>query len=304
MSEKEDRYLWLENLEDSKVKKWFSKRNKASRELLKAMSAKLKPRIEHYYSLPYALMVRTSSKGHFVLMREKGKFKIKLITSDGVKNELVRSSDLGKDVVLQRIYASDEGERFAFSYSFGGSDEGILRLIETQSGEVVDELKGVLSDIVWLDKDRYFYGRFYQKEKTPDGVAPPAMRIFLRQDREDSMVFGKGIQTSHFIGLAKSTMGSKALLTVSYGWTKSDAYAGRLEDPQDWGLVYGKGDFMAWPVGYLDGKYLVASFDKAGLGRILAVNKNKKAREVVEEQPYPLQEAVIFRRQDCPQLSL
>ncbi len=293
MSKKEDHYLWLENPEDSKVKEWLSKRDRASRKLLKPISVKLKPRIEHYYSLPYALTVTASRRGCFALMREGGEFKIRLLGFDGVKTELVKSSDLGKDVVLQWIYASDEGDRFAFSYSFGGSDEGLLRLVETHSGEVLDELKGVLSHVVWLDKDRYFYARLYQKEKTPDGVAPPAMRVFLREDVEDRMVFGEGIQTSHFIGLAKSTIGCKALLSVSYGWTRSDAYAGRLDNPQDWGLVYGEGDFVTWPVDYVDGEYLVASFDKGGLGRILSVKRSDRVREIVKEQPYPLEWAVV-----------
>ncbi|MGD8506375.1 MAG: prolyl oligopeptidase family serine peptidase [Candidatus Bathyarchaeota archaeon] len=295
MSGREDRYLWLESIEDVKVKEWSSKRDKASRKLLGMVSAKLKPRIEHYYSIPYALMVRTSRIGQFVLLRESGKFKIRLITSDGLTSDLIESTDLGKDVVLQWVYVSDEGDKFALSYSFGGSDEGIFKVVETRSGEVLDELKGVISDIVWLDRDKYFYGRLYQKKKTPDGVAPPTIRIFLREDGKDDMVFGRGIPTSHFIGLRKSTQDSKALLTVSYGWTKSDIYAGELKTPEKWSLVYGKGDFVTWPVDYFKREYLAASFDKGGFGRILAVNENREIREIVEEQPYPLQEAVVSR---------
>jgi len=286
--------LWLENLKDAKVKKWFSKRDRASRRLLRTLSAKLKPRIKHYYSIPYALLARTSKKGHFVLLREGGKFKIKLITSDGFSNELIDSTDFGKDVVLQWIYVSDDGDRFAFSYSLGGSDEGILKVMETSSGEVLDELKGVIGNIVWLDEDRYFYGRFYQKKKTPDGVAPPTERIFLRENGRDEMVFGRGIPTSHFITLTRSTEGCRALLAVNYGWTKSDVYAGKLEEFQKWGLIYGKGDFVTWPLDYYKGEYLVASFDQKGMGRILAINDNNEVREIVREQAHPLQEAVVM----------
>jgi len=295
MPEREDQYLWLEEIENAKVKEWFSKRDKASRTLLGTISAKLKPRIERYYSIPYALMVRTSKIGHFVLLRESGKFKIRLIKSDGHIDDLIESTDLGKDVVLQRIHVSDEGHRFAYSYSFGGSDEGIFKVVETHSGEVIDELKGVIDSIAWLDSERYIYGRFYQKKKTPDGVAPPAMRIFLRENGKDDMVFGRGIPTSHFIGLGKSTQGSKALLTVMYGWTKSDVYAGKLKVPQKWSFIYGKGDFVTWPVDYFDREYLVASFDQGGLGRILAINENREIREIVGEQPYPLQGAVVSK---------
>lgn len=293
MSRHTDRYLWLEKTEDPNVVKWFSKRDKTTRKLLREISTKLKPRIQHYYSIPYVLLVRTSSNGHFVLLRDGENFKIKMITTDGYANELVNSKELGKDVVLQWLYVSEEGDRFSFSYSFGGSDEGILKVMETHSREVLDELKGRIGNIVWLDEDRYFYERFYAKKKTPDGVAPPADRIFLRENGKDEMMFGGGIPTSHFITLKKSKQGSRGLLTVSYGWTRSDVYAGKLEEPENWNFLYGKGDFIAWPIDYIHGKYLVASFDNGGMGRILAIDKNGEANEIVGEQAYPLQEAVV-----------
>jgi len=293
MSKHKDHYLWLENPEDPAVVKWFSKRNKTTRKLLRRISTKLKPRIQHYYSIPYVLLVRTSSNGHFVLLRDGQTFKIKMIKTDGSASELVNSKELGKDVVLQWLYVSEEGDRFAFSYSFGGSDEGILKVMETHSKEVLDELKGRIGNIVWLDENRYFYERFYAKKKTPDGVAPPADRIFLRESGKDEMVFGTGIPTSHFIMLKKSKQESRGLLAVSYGWTKSDVYAGKLEQPENWNFLYGKGDFIAWPIDYIHGKYLVASFDNGGMGRILAINKNDEADEIVGEQPYPLQEATV-----------
>jgi len=293
MSKPVDHYLWLENPKDPVVVKWFSKRDKTTRNLLRRISTKLRPRIEHYYSIPYVLLVRASSNGHFVLFRDGENFRIKVITTDGHANELVNSKELGKDVVLQWLYASGEGDRFAFSYSFGGSDEGILRVMETHSREVLDELKGRIGEIVWLDKDRYFYERFYAKKKTPDGVAPPADRIFLRENGKDEMVFGTGIPTSHFIMLKKSKQGSRGLLAVSYGWTKSDVYAGKLGEPENWNLLYGKGDFIAWPIDYIRGRYLVASFDNGGMGRILAIDKSGEADEIVGEQAHPLQEAVV-----------
>jgi prolyl oligopeptidase len=287
-----DPYLWLEDTNSPNVEKWFSERDKAARKSLKTISAKLKPRIQKYYLIPYVLLVRTSKNGNFVLLRDGRNFKIKMITSDGYADDLINSKELGKDVVLQWLYVSEEGDRFAFSYSFGGSDEGISRIVETCSREVLDELRGRIDDITWLDKDRYYYGRFYAKEKTPDGIDPPAQRIFLREKSKDELVFGKGIPTSHFITLKKSLEGTKALLAVSYGWTKSDVYAGKVNKPESWILMYGKGDFVSWPVDYLNGNYLAASFDKGGMGRILSIRDNGKTAEIVEEQPYPLQEAV------------
>jgi prolyl oligopeptidase len=295
MVEHSDPYLWLEDLEDPKVVKWFSKRNDAAKKLLSPISKKLQPRIKKYHTIPYVLFAKTRPNGHFVLLRDGENFKLKLISLNGEISELVNSAELGKDAVLQQFYASDKGDMIAFTYSLGGSDEGTFKMIKTKSGEVLDEMKGTFGDLVWLNEQRYLYGRFYQKQKTPDGVAPPAMRILLREGDNDEMVFGRGIPTSHFISLKKSLQDSKALLTVACGWTKSDVYAGELEKPESWRFIYGKGDFMAWPIDCANGKCCAASFDKKGMGRILALNDGGEIEEIVGEQSCPLQEAVIAR---------
>ena len=210
-------------------------------------------------------------------------------------DELVDSRKLGKDVVLQWIYVPKEGDRFAFSYSIGGSDEGFLKVIDTESLEVLDELKGVIGEIVWLNKEKYYYARFYAKEKTPDGIAPPAERVFLREQGKEEMVFGSGLPTSYFVGVKKSSQANRVLLTVSYGWTKSDVYAGRIEEPESWQLLYGGDDFIAFPIDFVDGRYLVASFDMEGMGRILSVDDKGQIKEIVGEYEYPLQEAVATK---------
>lgn len=293
MSHDSDAYMWMENIEDPKVIRWFSKRDKATRKLLEPISKKLRPRIEKCFASPYVILVKTRKNGHFILMRDGKSFKLNMITLDGCTNQLVRSEKLGKDAVLQQFEVSNKGDRFSYTYSLGGSDEGIFRMIDTQTGEVLDELKGMIGSVAWLDKERYFYERFYAKEKTPDGISPPTTRILLRENGKDEMVFGKGIPTSHFVSIKTSSTNSKCLLTVSFGWTKSDIYAGKLERPESWHLLYGKGDYIASPIDYVHGEYLVASFDRGGMGRILALNNRRETKEIIGEQEYPLQETVV-----------
>lgn len=288
-----DPYMWLENLEKPETVEWFSKRNNATRKTLSPISRKLQNRIRARFAVPYVLMVKTRPKGHFVLLRDGKNFKLNLMDLKGNISELVNSSKFGKDAVLRQFYASDTGELFGFSYSIGGSDEGILMIMETDSRETLDEMRGVFGDVAWISKEKYLYGKFYQKEKTPDGVAAPAMRIHLREDGTDELVFGRGLPTSHFISLRKSVQDSKALLTVAYGWTKSDVYSGRFDKPESWSLIYGKGDFISWPIDYLHGRFYAASFDKGGMGRIITVSENGEIKEIVGEQPYSLQQAVV-----------
>ena len=293
MAECVDPYLWLEDLQSPRVKEWFLRRDIISRKLLRRLSAKLIPRMKCYYSIPYTLQVRTSKNRHFALQRGISSFTISEISSDGSMMELVDSKELGKDVVIQRFSVSDDGDKLAFSYSFAGSDEGVFRIINLQTSEVLDELRGQVGDVVMLNDDRYFYERFYAKEKTPDGIDPPADRVFLREAGKDEMVFGKGFPTSYFISLKKSQQSSQALLTVSHGWTRSDVYAGKLENPETWAPLYGKGDFITWPIDYVIGKYFVASFDKGGMGRILTLDRNGETEEIIKEQPYSLQGAAV-----------
>lgn len=295
MTQNPDNYQWLENLENPQVIKWARQKDKIARKTLKNLSITLRPRIAYYYAAPYIFQVRASENGYFILLRDAEAFKIKIITDEKSSKELVNSKKIGKDVVLRWLYTTKNGEIFAFSYSVGGSDEGFLRIVETCSGHVIDELKGRIGDIAWLSEEEYFYVKFYATEKTPDGVGPPAERVFLRENGKDIMVFGKGIPKSYFITLKRSNEGAKALLTVSYGWTRSDVYAGTLENPESWNLIYGKGDFMAYPIDYIHGKYYIASFDGNGKGRILAASDGGKIDEVVGELKYPLQEAVIYK---------
>ena len=288
-----DPYAWLEKLDDAKVVKWCSERNDAMRKILSPISRKLQSRIRARFAVPYILTVKTRPNGYFVLLRDGKNFKLNLMDSKGDVTELVNSAKLGRDAVIQQFFASEKGDLFAFSYSFGGSDEGILKVMETGSEETLDEMRGMFGDVVWISKEKYFYGRFYQKDKTPDGVASPAIRIHLRQNGTDELVFGRGLPTSYFISLKKSLQNSKALLTIAYGWTKSDVYVGEFSRPERWSLIYGKGDFMAWPIDYVRGKCYVASFDKGGMGRILALSEKGDAEEIVGEQPCPLQQAVV-----------
>ena len=106
------------------------------------------------------------------------------------------------------------------------------------------------------------------------------------------MVFGRGVPTAHFIGVKKSSKDNRALITISYGWTKSDVYAGKLEEPESWNLLYGGDDFLTSPIDFVNGKYLVASYDKGGMGRIISVDEKGKVTDVVSEHEYPLQDAV------------
>ncbi|MEM2341761.1 MAG: prolyl oligopeptidase family serine peptidase [Candidatus Bathyarchaeia archaeon] len=290
-----DPYLWLENLGDQKVVNWVLEKDRRARDLLKPLSKQLMPRISKYYSLPYVISVKTSKAGNFILFRDSKSFKIGEITSEGSINEIINSENLGEDVVIQRFYISEDGGKLAFSFSLGGSDEGVIRIIDLKSKQILDELRGMIGDIVWLSEEKYYYVKLYSKEKTPDGVNPPTERVFLRENGKEEMVFGGGLPQLYFIGLKKSSRSNKALLSIMYGWTKSDVYVGDMEKPDSWRFLYGGGDLLAFPVDYVEGRYIITSFDGDEMGRLIAIDNKGKIDEILGEQEYPLEEAVIVK---------
>jgi len=291
----EDPYIWMEDLNNPKVIEWALNEDRKTREMLSTLAKKIESRIAEYFLMPRITVVTVTRKGYFILVREKDCYKVELLTRDGEIIELVNSKEVGDEIVFQTIQASEEGNRLAYYYSHGGLDEGVVRIVDVDSLELLDELKGSIYNIVWIDDNRYYYVRFFRTKPAPDGVQPPTSRIYLREDGKDIMVFGEGVPTSHFIGIIPSTDNSKALITVSYGWKKSTVYGGKLEYPETWRRLYG-GDFIVHPVDYVNGEYLLTTYEKNGLGRIIALSEpDSKSRIVIDEQPHILQEAVIVK---------
>lgn len=295
MSRYYDPYSWFEDLENPKVLDWISNENKRLRESLGDLPLRLEPRIAKYYTIPTVNQFIVTDKGYFLLVREKDSFKIKLLSREGEYINLVDSKDLDKEIVIKMIYASRDGRRLAFSFSQAGADEGVLRIVDVDSMEMLDELKGSIFNIVWLTGDKYYYARFYRKHKTPDGVEPPAERLFLRENGSDEMVFGEGLPTSHFVSLSPSTDYTHALLMVSYGWTRSSIYGGLLDKPESWRKIYGDGDFISRPIDYINNIYLIMSFEGNGFGKILSISDNGDKKVIVDEDVFPLRNAVTLK---------
>lgn len=292
MSITADPYLWLEDIENPKVREWALKRSRESRRRLEDFSQKLLNRILEYYRVPYVVLAQLTRKGIYMLVRSYDSYSIYRLNPDGSREEILSSHSLGKDIVIKWISANRDGDRLVFSFS-RGSDEGITRIVNPDTGDLIDELHGVVGGFTWIDRDRYYYTRFYRREKTPDGVDPPAERVFLRENGVDEMVFGEGLPSLYMIDIFDDTSSSKALITVSIGWSRSTVYAGDLRDPSTWRELYGDGEHRFYPINYISGKYYILGFDGNGMGRIIAVEDSGKVREIVgEDEKYPLRYAV------------
>ena len=287
-----DPYLWLENLNDPKVIEWINCENKRTREFLGELPSAYFKKLDKYYSYPSIRLVKVTEKGYFLLIREGRIQKIVLRTHSGKTVNLIDSKKLGKDAVLVYFYVNPKGTRLAYSYSLKGSDEVILRVLDTSSLKVLDEMKGFIGNIVWIDENKYYYVRAYRRRKTPDGVEPPTSRVFLRENSSEEMVFGEKLPTSYFVSLYPSTDNKHVLVAVSYGWSQTALYGGKLDDYTTWTKIYDE-KCLAKPVDYIDGGFLIISYSGEGYGTLIKVHESSEKEVVVEEDKYPLERAAV-----------
>ena len=290
----EDPYIWLENLEDDRTKEFISRHNKRFKELVDDYNKRFIDRYLKYYKVPYIVDHHPVKNGIFILTRDSNSYKIKYI-QDGEERMILDSKDIDKDTVISAIYPYEDSGLLGFFYNVGGSDEGRLRIISLDNAEILDELSGTITDITWIDKDKYFYIRFYRKIKTPDGIDPPAERVFLREigKKYEEMIFGEGIPTKYMLNIRESWDKAKIFITVQYGWIKSKIYGGLVKEYDKWDIIFDGGDYLTYPAGYHGKYYYIYIYDRNGLGRILRVSGDD-IKEVIGEWSYPLKDALVI----------
>jgi prolyl oligopeptidase len=286
-----DPYVWLENLSSPDVLKYIDLNDRRAREYVADKSSVLYRRLLDLSLEPIYYGFRVTDLGYFYMMRSRD-FRLGIMYRDGVTEDIVVSSSLGRDVIITSYFVSRRGDLVAYYYSEGGRDLGRLDIVETFSKKPIDRIDGSIHSVVFLGEGRFYYVRFYRSGECPDGVRAPCARVFLRDGGKDEMVFGEGVPTSNFIGLKQSVDGSRAMVTVSRGWSSSKIYTGSLRDPGSWSELYG-GDYISIPIDYVGGCYIIRAYDSSGMGRILCLD-GKKVREVIPETGEYLESAFVL----------
>src|SRR5437867_7429205 len=287
----EDEYAWLENAHDPKVVKWDLEQDRIARKLVRKYSDIVYKRMVPCYKSPIMRSVQLTKRGIILFLSDHKSHKVQLLDKNGKRELLADSNKLGKDVVIQGVQARDDGKRLALHYSTGGSDEGTVRILDLETGDVLDTLHGFVGNILWLPDESCDLARTARKERSPDGVEPPTDRVYHRVNGKDEMVFGKGLPTNTFIELFQSRDGSKALLNLYQGFTRSRPYAGPIYNPDAWVPIYPDVDSVVSNIDYQSGKHILLSFEKS-CGEIPSTD-GTTVRPLVGETEWPLQEAAL-----------
>jgi len=289
----EDPYIWMENLTDERVLKFVNEENTRFREFIGELPDRLIDKVKKYYYLPNIVEACITRRGTFVKVNEGGKQIIKVLeTNEVIITSETLEKELKDEILLQSFTVNEDGKRLAYNFSIGGSDEGITRIIDLESGKIVEEIKPSLWNITFLE-DGYYFARFYRKEKTPDGIDAPAERIFLKKGKEEKMVFGEGLGSGYFMSIQKTKDKKHALVTLSFGWNKNDIYFGPLLEPEKWKKVYSS-EVPAHPIEYVNEKLYIYTREGRGLGKVIAL-ENGETREIIPEGEFPLEWAVIVK---------
>ncbi|MFA4647088.1 prolyl oligopeptidase family serine peptidase [Pyrococcus kukulkanii] len=288
----EDPYLWMENLQDERVLKLIEEENRRFRKFVGELSDELFSEVWEYFSIPTVGSARITKRGVIVSTREKDRQVIRWLNGEVIVDSKELEKEIGDEVLLQGFTTDREGKRLAYSFSIGGADEGTTRIIDLETGEVIEEITPSAWNIVFLGNG-YYFARFYRKEKTPDGINPPAERLFWKDEEGEKMVFGEGLGSGYFMELSKSSDEKYAMLTVTYGWNKAEIYLGPIDKPEEWKKVY-SAEVPAEPIDVVDGKLFILTKEGKGLGKIIAL-KDGQVEEVVPEGQFPLEWAVIVR---------
>ena len=284
-----DPYVWMENLEDERVINLINEENKKFRDYVGELSDELIDEIRDYYYLPTIWEARITKKGIIAAMNEKGRQIIKNLSSGEILvNSKKLERELGDEVLLQGFFVDENFKFFAYNFSIGGSDEGITRIVNLEGGDM-EEIKPSINNIIFL-RDGYYFSRFYRKEESPYGMKPPVERIFRKDKNGENMVFGRGLDSNHFMYIKRSKDGKYAILTKTFGWNSSEIYIGPIENPEKWKKIY-ISDVPAEPIDVVDGKLYILTREGSGYGKIIAIKED--VEEIVPERNYPLEWAEI-----------
>ncbi|NJE03087.1 prolyl oligopeptidase family serine peptidase [Thermococcus sp. MV11] len=285
-----DPYIWAENLKDKRVLSLVEEENARFREFIGSLSDELFPEVWEYYSIPVLTSARLTEKGVIAMYRESDRQVIRWLGGEAIVDSKELEEELRDEVLLQGFTADERGKLLTYSFSIGGADEGITRVIDLETKEVIDEFRPSVWNVTFLENG-YYFSRFYRHGETPDGVKAPAVRLFWKGEDGERLVFGKGLGSGYFISLRKGTDGKTAMVTVTFGWNSAEIYVGPIEKPGEWKKVY-SADVPVEPIDVINGRLYLLTREGKGLGKVIAI-KDGEVEEVIPEGDFPLEWAVL-----------
>src|SRR5580693_772255 len=165
----------------------------------------------------------------FFTRREPGQEHAVLCTqvADGPVEVLVDpvAIDASGLTTLDAWQPDKEGRLLAYQLSEGGDEESLLRVLDVQTGSVVDGPidRCRYTNVAWLpDGKAFYYTRRLPASSVPDGESQYHRRVYLHQvgtlaDEQDVLIFGTGRDKTDYYYASVSRDGRWLFLSASRG---------------------------------------------------------------------------------------
>ena len=241
----------------------------------------------------------------FFVRREPGQEHGVLLTAgqDGVERVLIDPSaiDPSGATTLDGWYPSHDGRLLAYLLSEGGTEEALLRVVDVESGKLVDGPidRSRYSDVAWLpDGGAFYYTRRLAPDSVPEGESQFHRKVYLHRlgtdTAEDVLVFGEGLEKTNYYSVSVSRDGRWLSIISSRGTEpRNDLYvadlaASSLQEPRL--VVVQEGvDAQTWPHFGRDGRLYLHTDRDAPNRRLCVVGPEDFAyerwRDVLPENP-------------------
>jgi prolyl oligopeptidase len=322
-----DPYRWLEDASRPQTRDWLQ----AEDELYQGYAGELPGRDKFAARITELLRAGEVSppvwrgERQFYTRREPGQEHAVLYTAAAAAPERALVDPMAADpsgaTTLDYWHPSVDGGLLAYQLSAGGTEEAVLRIIDTGTGELVDGPidRCRYSNLAWLpDGKSFYFGRRLPPEAVPAGEEQFHRRVYLHRlgtdPDQDTEILGHGLEKTNYYDVQVSRDGRWLLITASAGTApRTDVWVAELmvgrEAAPDLRVLQRDTDANTWPRPGRDGRIYLLTDRDAPRGRLCAADPAHPAfpgypswQEVLAEDPGSVLADVAFL--DGPELAV
>lgn len=303
----EDPYRWLEDAESAETKEWAAAQDSLYAEFRTRFGGR------DWFADQVRSLLGAGSVGAPV-WRERRRFFVRRTAEqehgvlhvqdgDGPERVLIDPGALDPRglTTLDAWRPDPSGTLLAYQLSESGDEESTLRVMDVDSGELVDGPVDRVrySPIAWLpDSSAFFYVRRLPPEEVPEGEESFHRRVYLHRlgspTAQDALVFGEGRDKTEYFTPIVSRDGRWLVLLANRGTSAAtdawiaDLSQGGLEEPRLVSIQEGV-DASLYPHVGRDGRLYLFTDREAPRGRLCVADPADPAYEnwttLVPEDP-------------------
>src|SRR5262249_24798 len=238
-----DPYRWMENAKSPDTEEYVLDELAYARSILDPLPGRdqIHQRLTQLLSIGTIETPQIAGKYYFYARREGMQNQPLLLVREGIHAKdhvLVDVNQMAADgtVALDWWFPSDDGKYVAYGTSVSGSEESMLRLIETATGKLLPENidRTRFTSLAWKkDNSGFYYTRHPKKGEVPEGEEAYHVKVFYHMlggdPAKDTLIFDPmSVGTHTAQDIPAVTLPNEddryLLITVFEGWAKSELY--------------------------------------------------------------------------------